>query len=365
MGSSVSARNAPVIEKILDLARWAPSGDNTQPWRFEVTGDLTVTIHGFDTREYCVYDFDGHPSQISLGALLETLLIAASSYGMRAEIARREDLPAAKPTFDVRLITDPLVKPNPLVASITTRTVQRRAMRWSPLSVAQKNQLAVSVGAGFRVVWRESLTERWHIARLLFGNAGIRLTMPEAYEVHRNVIQFDSKFSDDRIPDQAIGLDPVSTQSMRWMMKSWRRINFFNTFLGGTVLPRVELDLIPALACGGHFAIVRAQPPSTIDDFVQSGAAIQRFWLTATQLQLFMQPEMTPLVFAWYVGAGKKFSSVPALWDRAVDLTRQWSDLLGADVFNGAVFIGRIGAGPPPIARSLRKPLTALMTKSP
>lgn len=25
--------------KILDLARWAPSGDNTQPWRFEIVAD--------------------------------------------------------------------------------------------------------------------------------------------------------------------------------------------------------------------------------------------------------------------------------------------------------------------------------------
>ena len=26
----------PVLENILDQARWAPSGDNNQPWRFEV-----------------------------------------------------------------------------------------------------------------------------------------------------------------------------------------------------------------------------------------------------------------------------------------------------------------------------------------
>ena len=53
-----------ILEQILDLARWAPSGDNTQPWRFERVDDLHVVVHGFDTRDHCVYDLTGHPSQM-------------------------------------------------------------------------------------------------------------------------------------------------------------------------------------------------------------------------------------------------------------------------------------------------------------
>jgi sulfur-carrier protein adenylyltransferase/sulfurtransferase len=362
MGSAVSGHNDSVLEKILELARWAPSGDNTQPWRFEVTGDLTLVVHGFDTREQCVYDFEGHPSQISLGALLETMKIAASSYGLRVESVRRKNSGDDKPAFDICMMSDPHVMQSPLVASITRRTVQRRAMRVSPLTAAQKHELEESVGPGFRTIWRESLADRWRIARLLFANAGIRLRMPEAYAVHRDAIQFDSRFSEDRIPDAAVGLDPLSTLSMRWMMKSWRRLNFFNTYLAGTLVPRMELDLIPALACAAHFAIVRAQAPSSIDDFVESGAAMQRFWLTATKLGLFLQPEMTPLVFAWYVDAGKRFSRMPTSWNRAVHLSREWTGVIGADAFKRTVFIGRIGSGSPPHARSLRKPLGALMT---
>jgi len=64
--------------KILDLARWAPSGDNTQPWRFEIVSDKHLAIHGNDTRDWCVYDFNGHASHMAHGALLETLRIAAT-----------------------------------------------------------------------------------------------------------------------------------------------------------------------------------------------------------------------------------------------------------------------------------------------
>jgi sulfur-carrier protein adenylyltransferase/sulfurtransferase len=350
-----------VIEQILELARWAPSGDNTQPWRFELTGEHTLVVHGFDTREHCVYDFEGHPSQISIGAMLETLRIAATGHRMQVKITRRAAAPDDKPAFDVRLVPDDRVEPSPLIAAIVERAVQRRAMRLLPLTGAQKSALEASVGADYRVIWRESLAERLHMARLLFRSAGIRLTMPEAYRVHRDVIEFNAKFSADRIPDQAIGLDPVTTRTMQWMMASWSRVKFFNTFLGGTLLPRVELDLIPGVACAAHFVIVRAQPPSTIDDFVDAGGAVQRFWLTATREQLFLQPEMTPLIFGWYTRAEKRFSTVPALWAEAISLVRHWTAFFGEDIAPRAVFCGRLGVGPRPTSRSLRLPLSALI----
>src|SRR6185369_10805599 len=75
-----------VVLEILDLARWAPSGDNSQPWRFEVLGDDHVRVHAFDTRRDCVYDLEGHASQLSVGALLETIRIAAGAYQRVASI---------------------------------------------------------------------------------------------------------------------------------------------------------------------------------------------------------------------------------------------------------------------------------------
>ena len=75
---------AGVVERILDIARWAPSGDNSQPWRFEICSPSHVIVHAFDTRHHCVYDLQGHASQLSVGALLETIRIAASVHGLTA-----------------------------------------------------------------------------------------------------------------------------------------------------------------------------------------------------------------------------------------------------------------------------------------
>lgn len=347
------------VLQILDLARWAPSGDNTQPWRFEIISGTHVVVHGFDTRDHCVYDLNGRPSQIALGALLETLSIAASGHGLRAECDRRADTPETNPIFDVHFQPSPDTQPDSLLPFIPSRSVQRRAMRTRPLTSQEKLELGASV-AGYELLWLEGFLNKFRAARLMFNNAKLRLTMPEAYQVHRAIIQWNSRYSEDRVPDQAVGLDPLTLRLMQWVMQSWKRVNFFNRFLAGTLAPRLQLDLIPGLACAAHFLLVASQEPKNIDDFVSAGRALQRFWLTATKLGLQMQPEMTPLIFATYAREQIHFSQTTGTQETASALAKQLEGLVGEPTSRKAVFMGRIGAGSAAKARSLRLALSRL-----
>ncbi|MGC1818235.1 MAG: nitroreductase family protein, partial [Casimicrobiaceae bacterium] len=58
-----------LAEDVLELARWAPSGDNSQPWRFKVVSERDFDVYGYDTRTHCVYDLDGWSSQLAHGML--------------------------------------------------------------------------------------------------------------------------------------------------------------------------------------------------------------------------------------------------------------------------------------------------------
>ena len=345
---------------ILDLARWAPSGDNRQSCRFEILAPDHVVVHGFDTRHDCVYDLDGTSSQIALGALLETMRIAASTHRIRLETTRQPESPEAAPRIDVRLIDDPSLAPDPLCAVIESRTVNRRPLSARPLTSIEKQALDAAVGAGHHVVWREG-SERRRVAALLFRCARIRLTMPEAYLVHRDAIEWGAKFSTDRVPEAAVGLDPLTARLMRWVMRSWTRVRFFNRFLAGTWTPRVQLDVLPALMCAAHFVIVGRQAMSGIDAFVAGGSAMQRFWLTATRLGLQLQPEVTPLIFARYARETRTFSETRGMAQAASRIAGSIDRVIGADAARDAVFMGRVGAGRPAAARSLRLPLERLL----
>jgi hypothetical protein len=128
----------------------------------------------------------------------------------------------------------------------------------------------------------------------------------------------------------------------------------------GTWAPRLQMDFIPGVACAAHFVLKARNQPQTIDDYVDAGRAVQRFWLTLTQLGLYMQPEMTPLIFSKYVREQRQFTCQQRLHGLAARLAREASAL----VFNDALFpvyMGRVGAGPAPTARSERLPLDELL----
>ena len=139
--------------------------------------------------------------------------------------------PDDKPVFDVAFAPDSTVQPDPLIPYIPVRSVQRRRMRTRPLTSREKAMLESALGEGCDVLWLEGFAKKWNVARLMFDNSKLRLTLPEAYRVHREVIQWNARFSEDRVPDQAIGLDPLTTRLMRWVLGSWRRVEFFNRYL--------------------------------------------------------------------------------------------------------------------------------------
>ena len=76
-----------LIEKIIENARWAPSGDNMQTWRFESIDEKHFVVHGSDTRDHCVYDLQGHASQLAIGTLLENIAIAAREFRLSGRIS--------------------------------------------------------------------------------------------------------------------------------------------------------------------------------------------------------------------------------------------------------------------------------------
>jgi hypothetical protein len=201
-------------------------------------------------------------------------------------------------------------------------------------------------------------------ARFMFDNAKLRLTMPEAYRVHREVIQWGARFSDDRVPDQALGVDPLTARLMRWVMTSWKRVEFFNRYLAGTLIPRIQMDLLPGLFCASHFVIISDSVPIHIDDYIAAGRAVQRFWLVLTEQKLVMQPEMTPLIFSRYARESINFSKSAEMREQALTLSHRLDALVGQTESLHAVFMGRIGAGPNAVARSTRRSLDDLLLPS-
>lgn len=352
--------NRDVLLEILDLARWAPSGDNTQPWRFEIIDNNHIAIHGYDTRHWCIYDFEGRASHMAHGALLETISIAATHHGLKAVWKHRIGTPDTAPVYDVEFEADSTLTRNSLYPFIEVRTVQRRLMRTTPLTANQRTAIQTAAGEGYTVQFFETLADRYEVAKLLWQNAHIRLTCPEAYRVHKQIIEWSANFSKDRIPERAVGVDPLTARLMHWVMQSWERLDFFNRYLFGTIAPRIQLDFLPAIFCAAHLLIKVNKIPQTQLDFVGAGMMMQRVWLTCAANNLFLQPEMTPVIFNWYAIRQIKPSRLEKINQEINELAEKFHTL--ADTASEqAVFMCRAGVASLPVSRSIRMPLSKLM----
>lgn len=254
---------------------------------------------------------------------------------------------------------------DPLQSCIESRTVQRRgdahdaasrtaiAGRWRPRS-----------GPTTRSPSLEGFGEALAVARLLWDNAYLRLTCPEAYKGAPGDHRVARPLQQDRIPEQAVGVDPATARLMEWVMQKWSRVRFFNRYLFGTVAPRIQLDVLPALACAAH---VLMRPRRSMDGLlghVEAGIALQR---------LVARRECARSAAA----AGDDAGDLPVVRaqrhpDLGASLDRRGRAPAGRALPNiwwgggredePFAFFCRIGRSATPRSRSLRKDLDELMT---
>jgi nitroreductase len=354
------------MEEIIDLARWTPSGDNSQPWRFVVTADDRLEIHIEDAGQANVYEYrNGQPTLISAGMLLASLQIAASRHRLRMEWVYAGKA-AGSHRIDARFVSDRSVEPDRLWSAIPLRAVDRRPYRSRPLRPAEKAALESALGPGLEIAWFEG-ARKIGIAGLNGMATDIRLRIPETFEIHRRILDWDRKFSPDRMPAAALGLDRPTLTIMRWAMGDKRKLDRLNALLG-TAAARLQMDYLPGLFCAAHFSIqadLAENGPARIEQLLKLGQSLQRFWLTATELGLAMQPSLAPLAFLNHIQSGVTFTSKAHLQRKGARRARRAAALLPQ---GGArtVFLGRIGEpGSPLPARSIRLPFEALILNRP
>lgn len=355
---SINTSNS-VLERILDIARWAPSGDNSQPWRFEIQDESHVIIRVKDNSDEDLYDFDGIPTHISTGILLETLRIAASNFNLAIQwhyekVSQHEFL--LKVVFSLESKNK-----DALYDFIFHRSVDRRCYRKIPLTSKEKQQLTSAINSDFELTWFESFEDRLKIAKINALSTHVRLQIPELYHIHKSVIDLEHRYSENGIPVEALGLNPLSKALYRWSFQSWKRQNFMNRYFGVPFFAGLELDILPGIYSSGYFMLrtnlsIYSQPEALL----KLGMSLQRFWLTATKIGLVMQPAYSSIIFSYYLNHQRKFTDNDHIISKANKLVQQLKALPGSGEI---VFIGRIGwpakMGLP--TRSVRKPLKDIL----
>ncbi len=352
------------LHVILDAARWAPSGDNVQPWRFEPRGADAVRVVFDAHAPENPYEYRlGEPTLLAAGMMLEALRIAATAHG-RGMTWKLDEGADGRPAALVRFRPEPNLEPDPLYAVLPLRSVDRRPYRRRRLLPRERAALDAALGPRLRLRWYEGERARLGFAQLGALATRLRLRLPEAYPVHRTMVDWARGHSATGIPASATGLWRPTLPLMRWAMRDWRRMALVNR-LGGARSAALQLDWAPALGSAAFFTVALPEgAPRDVAGLLVAGGDLLRLWLTATRLGLAMQPGLAILAFAHYGEADAPFTASSALRREAARCARRLQQLTGEGTA-GLLFLARIGEprDAPPRERSVRRPLAELIVR--
>jgi Nitroreductase family len=145
-----------IARYIVAEAVWAPSVNNTQPWRFTMDGER-ISLHADDDRKLAVADPDGRELMVSCGAALFNVRLALRSLGYLPEVAVLPE--PGQPTLVARVGWRPGTPIDEferrLFSHIRTRRTHRGAFDPEPLPpdlLAALRGGAVRDGAALRIV---------------------------------------------------------------------------------------------------------------------------------------------------------------------------------------------------------------------
>lgn len=129
------------LRELVRLATLAPSGHNTQPWKFRV-GAGSIRIYPDLTRRVSVVDPDNRELWISLGSALENLLVAAAHFGYQSEVTYHLAGTSADHIAVALQKTGPApLDPSQQFTAISLRQSTRSTYDGKPVSTGELRQL--------------------------------------------------------------------------------------------------------------------------------------------------------------------------------------------------------------------------------
>jgi hypothetical protein len=292
--------NLDNLNKALELARYAPSPDNLQPWSVKFIpekdiGVLNITYHGnYLTAQAGIYDPEGITGVMAFQMFIEALRIAGTAYDLVITPSPGLDPETIKPdestTFTYKVEEDKNVCPDNLAHYIKTRQTCRYDMVDTPIPLNIQRILEMEIESKLEVVW----VNPDDILPLCMEVGYQRSKLKECWKVHRRILDFKNNFPKWGIPAKSLQMNNL----MLWFTKlslKYYWINKLVNIFGGNFIQAIILE---NLSCGNVFII---KPKDGNNPFGwYNGDLIYRFWLKATSFNYYIHPSFSPLLLKEY-----------------------------------------------------------------
>jgi molybdopterin/thiamine biosynthesis adenylyltransferase/nitroreductase len=351
--------------ELVALAARAPSGGNTQPWRWLLRGGRLFLFHE-RARSESLADFKALGGVAALGAAAESLRLAAHARGLELSLAPfpSADEPDVAAVFERAPAPGPNVAPRwreELAAALGQRHTNRKLSAREPLEpaiYAELSDAARSVaGADLHFVTGDA--ELAEVAELIGLGDQLRLLDDRLnQEMFREVrwTAEEAETTRDGIFVDSLELSAADLAGLS-MCRRREALAFLNSLGAGRGLRKMAAKAVGSASAVGLLTM----PQVTPTEYFRGGQALQRMWLVAHTLGLAIYP-MTTLAYMFLRlhhggGEGLHESAIAALREARPRYTR----LFPVRPEQAEVLLFRVSRAEAPTLQSLRRPLAEIL----
>ncbi|MBI2021153.1 nitroreductase family protein [Candidatus Giovannonibacteria bacterium] len=339
-----------IINNIIKAAVRAPSGDNSQPWRFSLKNDNTLLVFNIPDKDNPVFNFRQRGSYVAHGALIENISIAAEKYGYLAQVLLFPN------NIDPNLVAEISFssitpKENSLYSYIFTRTTNRKPYTNAKLNDEQKNiliEIANKFGVKFILVEDKIKCET--LARAVSLAERIILEHRALHKYFFNHIRWTEEEELRERSGLYIKTFEISLPQLIIfkILRFWSVSRILNTIGLSKFIAKENSKIYSSCAAFG--AIITDDKNQ---DFITAGRAFERMWLENTKMGLSTHPFAGVIYLAQRVFSGDT-TTLSKKHNNAIK--KAFSEIQSAlDIKSDTVsMLFRIGQDGEPSARSSR-----------
>lgn len=335
----------------------APSGGNSQPWHFTLRqGRIDCSIP--PDHRWTSLDFEGRSLHVAIGAAVENISIIAQSIGLQATVVPAEHQ-GDKQICSIRFArTAPVNLPQlPYLAQrVTNRHHADLTKSLDPKKIAALVEVAAQHKATLRII--EDAAQMKKIAEVVGAVDRITCLHPDLHRELTGEVRWTKEHA--HATGSGIGIDTLE-------LDATDRVGAYLTTTWPAMQVLRELDLgedlgRPAREYKSHaFALLKI-PGQGLMTYLAGGRAMQEVWLEATKQNIGFYPTSGSLyLFARLEQGGD------AIYTEAEKKALHAARKTFLDVFPQTepaceILLFRLSAAGPPSARSLRRPVSKVLT---
>lgn len=279
------------IKNILEHAVNAPSGNNSQPWKFAVK-ENKIYIHNISDGDITPYNFDQKGSYIAHGALIENISIIALKYGYLANV---KIFPDKNNANVIAIVTLDNAEPrkDSLFDSIISRATNRRIYQKTTLKSEHKEEILKTqqeVNGGGKIKLIEDIKEIEKVAwalglheRLIFENKMIHDVVFSSilWSEKENAEKRKGLYIKTKFPDMPSFMLPIMK-----IFGNWSFVNIVNKI---GLAKKIQKQSAESCISSSALCAILADS-ETNEAYLKGGMLLQRIWLTITKLGISLQP---------------------------------------------------------------------------